>query len=116
MHMAQTPTTTEADGVQGPHVETVEDEHVLRVVLHGECDFSRIDELEQALGSITLDGAQLVQLDLADLAFADVATVRRLAVFTGDAKRTGHDVMTIGAHQTLRQVADLLEARDDLGL
>ena len=79
----------DADGVQGLRVETVEDEHVLRVALHGECDFSRIHELDQALRNITLDGARLVHLDLTHLAFADVATIRRLAAFTGHAKRTG---------------------------
>lgn len=114
--MAPRSTTTDADGVHGPHVETVEHEYVLRVVLHGECDFSRIPELDQALRNITLDGARLVHLDLTHLAFADVATIRRLAAFTADAKRTGHDVTTSGAHHGLRQVADLLQARDALGL
>ena len=70
----------------------------------------------KALRSITLDGAQLIQLDLTHLAFADVATIRRLAAFTGHAKRTGHDVTTSGAHPTLRKVAELLHAEDDLGL
>jgi anti-anti-sigma regulatory factor len=114
--MAPTSTATDGEGVHGPHVVIVEHEHVLRVVLHGECDFSRIPELDRALRTITLDGARLVHLDLTDLAFADVATIRRLAAFTGDAKRIGHDVTTSGAHHGLRQVAELLQAKDALGL
>jgi ABC-type transporter Mla MlaB component len=114
--MARTATTTDADSGQGPRVHSVTDEHVLRVVLHGESDVSTLHELDRALADVTLDGARLVHLDLADLAFADVATIRRLAAFTGDAKRAGHEVTTSGAHHTLRTVADLLHAQDDLGL
>ena len=69
--MAPRSTTTDADGVHGPHVETVEHEYVLRVLLHGECDFSRVPELDQALRNITLDGARPVHLDLTHLAFAE---------------------------------------------
>ena len=114
--MARTATTTDDDRGQGPRVHSVTDEHVLRVVLHGESDVSTLDELDRALADVTLDGARLVHLDLAHLAFADVATIRRLAAFTGHAKRAGHDVTTSGAHHTLRTVADLLDAQDDLGL
>jgi anti-anti-sigma factor len=116
MHMAHAARTADADGTQGPRVETFRDEHVVRVALHGECDFSTIHELDQVLRSITLDGAPMVHLDLTDLAFADVATIRRLAAFTGNAKRTGHEVTTSGAHHTLRKVAELLHTQDDLGL
>jgi ABC-type transporter Mla MlaB component len=114
--MAHTATTSDADGVQELRVHSVTHKHVLRIAVHGESDFSTLHELDRALADITLDGARLVHLDLAHLAFADVATVRRLAAFTGDAKRSGHDVTTSGAHHTLRKVADLLHAQDDLGL
>lgn len=114
--MAHTTRTTDPYGVEGLRVETVRGEHTLRVALHGECDISRIHELDQALRNIELDGARLVHLDLTHLAFADIATIRRLAAFAGHAKRTGHDVTTNGAHHTLRKVADLLHVQDDLGL
>ena len=114
--MAHTATSRDPDGVQGLRVETLQGAHILRVALHGECDFSRIHELDQVLRSIELDGARLVDLDLTHLTFADVATIRRLAAFAGHMKRTGHDVTTNGAHHTLRKVADLLHVQDDLGL
>ena len=104
------------DGVQGLRVETLKGEHTLQVALHGECDFSNIHELDQALRNIELDGARLVHLDLTHPTFADVATIRRLAAFAGRAKRTGHDVTTNGAHHTLRRVADMLHVQDDLAL
>ena len=80
------------------------------------CDFSKIHELDQALRNIELDGARLVHLDLTQLAFADVATIRRLAAFAGYAKRSGPDVTTCGARPTVRKVANLLRVQDDLGL
>ena len=109
-------TATDPRGADALRVETVKDGHVLRVALHGESDFSTIHELDHALRNIELDGARLVHLDLTHLAFADVATIRRLAAFAGYAKRTGPDVTTCGAYPTMRKVADLLHLQDDLGL
>jgi anti-anti-sigma regulatory factor len=109
--------TTRGPGdVDGLRVETVADGQVLRVALHGECDFSKVSYLEQTLQGLEFDGSRLVFLDLTHLAFADVATIRRLAAFAGHAKRAGKDVATGGAHPTLRKVADLLQVHGELGL
>lgn len=97
-------------------IETLLDGLVLRVALHGECDFSTVPALDSALGGIELNGSRLVHLDLTHLAFADVATIRRIAAFAGDAKRSGQDVATSGAHPTLRKVAGLLQVHGELGL
>lgn len=114
--MADAATTTGPGDVGGLRVETVADGPVLRVALHGECDFSTVGHLEQTLRGLELDGSRLVFLDLTHLAFADVATIRHLAAFAGDAKRAGQDVATCGAHPTLRKVADLLQVHGELGL
>lgn len=114
--MADAATTTGPDNVLGLRVETVTDGHVLRVVLHGECDFSTVSDLDRALEGVELVGSRRVYLDLTHLAFADVATIRRLAAFAGDAKRAGQDVATCGAQPTLRKVADLLHVHSELGL
>ncbi len=102
--------------MNGLRVETVTDGNVLRVALHGECDFSKVSYLDQTLRGLELDGSRLVYLDLSQLAFADVATIRHLAAFAGDTKRGGQDVATGGAHPTLRKVADLLQVHGELGL
>ncbi len=108
--------TTRPGEVSGVRVQTVADGPVLRVAVYGECDFSTVSSLDHALGDIDLDGSRLVRLDLTQLTFADVATIRRLAAFAGDAKRAGQDVATVGAHPTLRKVADLLQVHGELGL
>jgi len=114
--MAHRPPPRDDDGVQRPRVEALKEDGGIRVVLRGESDFSNVRELDQALREITLDGARLVHLDLTHLEFADVATVRRLAAFSGHARRTGHQFTTSGAHVSVRQVAELLDVRADLGL
>ena len=115
-HMADMVTTTGAGDRGDLRVETARDGHVLRVALHGECDFSRVPDLDQTLRGLELDGSRLVYLDLTHLTFADVATIRHLAAFAGDAKRAGQDVATCGVHPTLRKVADLLQVHGELGL
>ena len=114
--MADAATTTGPGNDAGLRVETLTDGQVLRVALHGECDFATVWRLEHALKDIELTGSRLVYLDLTHLAFADVATIRRLAAFAGDAKRSGPEVATCGANPTLRKVADLLQGPEDLGL
>lgn len=114
--MADAATTTGPGNVTGLRVDTVTDGPVLRVVLHGECDFSTVSHLDQALQGVELVGSRRVDLDLTHLDFADVATIRRLAAFAGNAKRAGQDVATRGAHPTLLKVADLLQVRGELGL
>ena len=114
--MANTGVRTAPDDAQDLRVETLEDDRTLRVVLHGECDFTLIQKLDQGLPKLTPDTARLVQLDLTYLAFADTATIRALAMFARNARRTGHDVQTFGAHPTVVKVADLLHVQPDLGL
>jgi anti-anti-sigma regulatory factor len=114
--MERTVTTTGLGEVSGLRVETAKDGHDLRVALHGESDFSTLSELDRALQRIELDGSRLVCLDLTHLAFADVATIRRLAAFAGHAKRAGPEVTTCGAHPTVRRVAGLLRVHGELGL
>jgi anti-anti-sigma factor len=114
--MADTATTAGRGNVDGLRVETVADGHVLRVALHGECDFSTVSELDQALRRLDLGGSRAVHLDLTHLGFADVATIRRLAAFAGHAKRDGQAVTTCGAHPTVRKVAGLLHVHHELGL
>ena len=114
--MGHTATTTRSGEGSGLRVETVKDGPVVRVALHGESDFSKVAELDQALQGVELAGPGLVCLDLTHLAFADVATIRRLAAFAGHARRAGPDVTTRGAHPTLRQVAGLLQVHGQLGL
>lgn len=86
------------------------------LILRGEADISTLDELEAALEHVKDDGAGSVHLHVADLDFADVATVRRLILFARRARRTGHEIMTCGANPTFRTLARLLGARADLGL
>lgn len=114
--MAHTATRIDPDDRGSLRVEIVTDERSLRVVLRGECDFSMLQELDRALPRFPADTARLVQLDLAHLAFADTATIRRLAIFARHARRTGHEVQTIGARPTVARVASLLHAQHDLGL
>jgi len=113
--MAET-ATTGLDDVQGLRVESVADGPVLRVALYGECDFSTVSDLDRALQGIELIGSRQVHLDLTHLGFADVATMRRLATFAGDAKRAGQDVATCGANPMLRKVVDVLQVHGELGL
>ena len=114
--MEHTVTTTGLGEVSSLRVETARVGHDLRVALHGESDFSTVPELDHALQRIELDGSRLVCLDLTHLAFADVATIRRLAAFAGHARRAGPDVTTCGAHPTVRRVAGLLQVHCELGL
>jgi anti-anti-sigma regulatory factor len=107
---------TYPDDARELRVVTVEDDRALRVVLRGECDFSRIQELDQGLPRLQPGGPQLVQLDLTHLAFADSATICALAQFARHARGTGHDVQTFGAHPAVAKVAGLLDVELDLGL
>ena len=114
--MADTATTTGLDDAHGLRVETVADGPVLRVALYGECDVATVSDLDRALQRIELFGSRQVHLDLSHLGFADVATIRRLATFAGDAKRAGQDVATCGVHPVLQKVAHLLQVHGELGL
>lgn len=98
------------------HVETRTGQGVLRVLIDGEVDFCTLAQLGRPLRDLMLDDGVLVQLDLTELRFADVAAVRQLGCFARQARRTGHRVTTRGAGKTLRKVATLLGVADDLGL
>lgn len=97
-------------------IETLTAEDSARVILQGEADIATLRDLDTALEHVELGGAATVQLELDGLEFADSATIRRLAAFAREAKRTGHDVQTCGASPTLRKVARMLNVQDDLGL
>src|SRR5687768_3381175 len=112
--MSDTLASTDPDGVENIQVETTVVEGVARVIIHGELDFSMLDQLDAALENTPLDGARFLQLDLSRLVFADTAAVRRLAAFTAAAKAAGHDVMTFGANRTFRKVAAVLHVQEDL--
>jgi anti-anti-sigma factor len=97
-------------------VETNDNQDAAWVILHGEADIATLQHLEAALTRIELDGAKPVHLHVADLDFADVATLQLLTAFARQAKQVGHDVKTCGASPTLRKVARLMSVHDDLGL
>lgn len=114
--MSDTLASTDPDGVESIQVETTVVEGVARVILHGELDFSMLDQLDAALENTPLDGVRFLQFDLSRLVFADTAAVRRLAAFTAAARAAGHDVKTFGANRTFRKVAAVLHVQEDLGL
>jgi len=116
MHTTSSPAGAQPGDALPVRVECLADGHVLRIVLHGECDFAMTDDLDRALNSVELERGHLVRLDLTPLQFADVATIRCLAAFVTHARTTGHDVLTSGARPTVRKVADLLGIGDVLGL
>ncbi len=89
---------------------------VLRVSIDGEADLCTLDQLTRRLRDLDLDEGVQVQLELTQLRFADVATVRLLGCFARQAQHTGHHVTTDGAGNTFRKVAALLGVLDDLGL
>jgi anti-anti-sigma regulatory factor len=86
------------------------------LILQGEADLSTLQHLETALSRLDLTDIQAVHLDLSELQFADVATIRELAVFARQAKQAGRTVLTCGASPTLRKVASILHFHIDLGL
>ena len=86
------------------------------VILEGEADIATLAHLRDALGQVVLDGARPVQLDVTELVFADVATIRQLATFARQARQSGHSVRTCGAGPTLSKVATILGFRTELGI
>lgn len=97
-------------------VETDDDGHAVRIILSGEADLANLEELENALAAIALDGTQEVHLQIRDLDFVDVAALRQLTVFARHLRGAGRDVKTYGAQPTLEQLMHLAGVRDDLGL
>jgi anti-anti-sigma regulatory factor len=86
-------------------VETVDDENAAWVVIHGEADIANVDGLEAALGSVDLDGAKTVTLQVSDLAFVDIAALRQLTDFARRMKQDGRTVLTSGARPALQRMA-----------
>jgi anti-anti-sigma regulatory factor len=97
-------------------IKTTRDEEAVWVILQGEADIATLQHLEAALGGIGLDGAGRVHLQVAELDFADVATLRQLTAFARQARQAGRDVMTVGARPILRKLAQLMSVHHDLGL
>lgn len=97
-------------------VETVGDEHAIRIILRGEADIGNLADLDIALTGIELDGTMQVQLHVSELAFLDVAALRQLTLFAQQLKETGYTVTTHGAQPMVDQLVRLVGVDDDLGL
>ncbi len=97
-------------------VEAFHDENAAWIIIHGEADIANVDHLEAALDSIHLDGAKTVKLQVSDLTFVDVASLRQLTTFTRRMKQGGRTVLTVGARPTLQRMAIELDVQDELGL
>ena len=97
-------------------VETITNGNTIRILVHGEADIANVNHLDAALTGIPLDGIRSVLLDASELAFVDVAALRRLTVFAQLMKQTGRAFSTCGTTPVLRKVARLLELPDELGL
>jgi anti-anti-sigma factor len=104
------------DDVHSLKIETIEGEDVAWVILQGEADIATLRDLEVALDQVELDDIECVHLDLSELRFADVSTIRGLAFFAKRVKQSGRNIEALGANPTLRMVARLCDTRDDLGL
>jgi anti-anti-sigma factor len=97
-------------------IETHREDGVVTLVLRGEADIATVDRLEATLAQVEVDGARAVHVDLTELDFADVATLRHLMWFAQRARASGHQVTSRGARPVLRKVAALLGGEDTLGL
>jgi anti-anti-sigma factor len=97
-------------------VETITNGDTIRILIHGEVDMANVDHLDTGLTAIPLDGIKTVLLDASDLAFVDVAGLRRLMIFAQLMKQTGRAITTCGTTPMLRKMARLLELQDELGL
>jgi anti-anti-sigma factor len=97
-------------------IETRREDGLVTLVLRGEADIASLDRLEATLAQVRIDGARAVHVDLTELEFADVATLRHLMRFAQRARAKGHQVTTGGARPVLRKVAVLLGGEDTLGL
>lgn len=97
-------------------VRVVDRDSGVWVILRGEADIVTLGDLEAALARVELDVPGPVHLDVTELTFADVATIRTLAVFARRAAWAGHVVRTYGARPTLRKVATILGFHSDLGI
>lgn len=97
-------------------VEIVHQDDASRIILRGEADIATVEELKDQLASVDHIGNPAVQVLLTDLDFADVATVRELALFAGRVKQAGGRVTTSGAKASVRKLARLMRIEDELAL
>ena len=97
-------------------VEAVHDENAASIIVQGEADIANVDHLEAALGSIELNGAKTVKLQVSELTFVDVAALRQLTAFARRMKQDGRTVLTSGAGLTLQRMALELDVQGELGL
>ena len=97
-------------------IDTRREDGVVTIILRGEADIATIDRFEATLERVEIDGARAVHVDLSELEFADVATLRHLIRFAHRARSSGHRVTCGGARPVLRKVAGLLGGDDLLGV
>ncbi len=97
-------------------IETGNQDGATWLTLRGEADIASLEDLQDALASIKLNGCTCVHLNVAGLDFADVATLRQLALFARQARQEARAVTTCGATAVIRKVACLLSVDEELGL
>ena len=114
--MTQQPVVADSSRASTLSVQVLNRDDNAWVILRGEADIATLGDLEAALTHVELHDRKPVNLDVTELTFADVATVRRLALFAHQARQAGHSVRTCGATPALRKVADILGFHTDLGL
>ena len=97
-------------------IETVSSELAAWITVHGEADIANVDQLKAALASVELAGRESVHIHVYDLQFADVASVRELAIFAIRAKQSGVTITICGAQPRLHRLARLMQVDGELGL
>lgn len=86
------------------------------IVLHGEADMASFECLEAALSGFELNGEASVDLQVADLRFCDVPSMRQLTLFARQVTQAGRVVTTSGAAPIVHKLARLMNVERDLGL
>lgn len=95
-------------------VTIVHDEGRALIVLAGQADPRTHRTLDLELAAARLAEASSVVLDLEQLSFTDVATVRRLALLGRLVMRSGRPFATRGASRMVRTIATAIAADSDL--
>jgi anti-anti-sigma factor len=107
---------TSSAGKLDLEIKTAVKGSVVWICIRGDADISTLGQLDAALDSIVLDDHKAVCMDLSDLSFIDVTSLRRLTTFAMHLRQNGRDVMTEGAPPILRKVIEILPGQDQLGL
>ena len=94
-------------------------DHVCRIELAGEADFSVLDELARALQVVAAQRGRDVYLDVAGLEFVDLACMRALMRFAEGSERTGARVHVVRPNPSFTLVRGMLgpgvlQASDDV--